>query len=175
MVQSCVGSPAWHLLSTAPYRPVVKVKVQVSVLSHCLPSHGLHGPRNSPGQNTEVGSLSLLQGIFPIQGLNPGLPHYKRILYQLSHQGNPKTLEWVTYPFSRALSNPGVEPGSPGLQADYLPTELSGKLWWIDPFIPRDSFLVLTRNKSTSFKTQLPISANWHRKEAETAPPSRDL
>ena len=46
-------------------------------------------PRNSPGQNTGVGSLSLLQGTFPTQGLNPGLPHCRRILYQLSHQGSP--------------------------------------------------------------------------------------
>ena len=42
---------------------------------------------NSPGQNTGMGSLSLLQGIFPTQGLNPGLPHCRRILYQLSHKG----------------------------------------------------------------------------------------
>ena len=44
-------------------------------------------PWNSPGQNTEVGSYSLLQGIFPTQGSNPGLLHYRQILYQLSHQG----------------------------------------------------------------------------------------
>ena len=50
-------------------------------------------PRNSPGQNTGVGSLSLLQGTFPTQGSNPGLPHYKWILYQLSHEGSPRTLE----------------------------------------------------------------------------------
>ena len=43
-------------------------------------------PWNSPGQNTGVGSLSLLQGIFPTQGSNPGLPHCRRTLYQLSHQ-----------------------------------------------------------------------------------------
>ena len=48
-------------------------------------------PRNSPGQNTGVGSLSLLQGIYPIQGSNPGLPHCRQILYQLSHQGSPKS------------------------------------------------------------------------------------
>ena len=44
---------------------------------------------NSPGQNTRVGSLSLLQGIFPMQGSNPGLLHCRQILYQLSHQGSP--------------------------------------------------------------------------------------
>ena len=44
-----------------------------SVVSESLGSHGLYSPWNSPGQNTEVGSFSLLQGIFPTQGLNPGL------------------------------------------------------------------------------------------------------
>ena len=43
-----------------------------SVVSDCLRSHGLYSPRTSPGQNTGVGSHALLQGIFPIQGLNPG-------------------------------------------------------------------------------------------------------
>ena len=47
-------------------------------------------PRNSPGQNSGVGSLCLLQGIFPTQGSNPGVPHCRRILYQLSHRGSPK-------------------------------------------------------------------------------------
>ena len=46
-------------------------------------------PWNSPGQNTGVGSLALLQGIFPTWGSNPALPHCRRILYQLSHQGSP--------------------------------------------------------------------------------------
>ena len=43
----------------------------------------------SLGQNTGVGSLSLLQGIFSTQGLNPGLPCCRQILYQLSHKGSP--------------------------------------------------------------------------------------
>ena len=63
----------------------------VKVVQLCLTllrAHGLYSPRNSPGQNTGVGSGSLLQGIFPIQGLNPGLPHCRRILYHLSHQGS---------------------------------------------------------------------------------------
>ena len=51
--------------------------------------HGLYSPWNSSGHNTGVGSLSLLQGIFPTQGLNPGLPHCRQILYQLSHKGCP--------------------------------------------------------------------------------------
>ena len=63
-------------------------------------------PWNSPGQNTGVGSLSLLQGIFPTQGSNPGLPHCRWIFYQLSHKGSPKILERVAYPFSRGSSWP---------------------------------------------------------------------
>ena len=49
-----------------------------------------HGPSqwNSPGQNTGVGSLSLLQEIFPTQGLNRGLLHCRWILYQLSYEGS---------------------------------------------------------------------------------------
>ena len=64
----------------------------------------LHSPWNSPGQIPGMGSLSLLQGIFSIQGSNPGLPHSRRILYQLSHKGSPRILEWVAYPFSSRSS-----------------------------------------------------------------------
>ena len=46
---------------------------------------------NSPGKNTRVSSHSLFQGIFPTQGLNPGLLHCRQILYHLSHQGSPHT------------------------------------------------------------------------------------
>ena len=51
------------------------VSESCSVVSDSLQPHGLYSPWNSPGQNTGVGSLSLLQGIFPTQGSNPGLPH----------------------------------------------------------------------------------------------------
>ena len=60
-----------------------------SVVSDSLQPHGLYSWWNSPGQNTGVGSLPLLQGIFPTQGLNPGLPHCRQILYHLSHKGSP--------------------------------------------------------------------------------------
>ena len=58
------------------------------MVSDSLQLHGIYTPWNSPGQNTGVGSLSLLQGSFPTQGSNPGLPHWRQILYQLSHQGS---------------------------------------------------------------------------------------
>ena len=57
-------------------------------------------------ENTGVGSLSLLQRIFPTQELNRGLLHCRRILYQLSHQGSPRILKWVAYPFSSGSSQP---------------------------------------------------------------------
>ena len=74
-----------------------------SVVSDSLRPHGLYSPWNSPDQNTGVTSLSLLQGLFPSQGLNPGDPHFRRILYHLSHKGNPRRPGWVAYPFSREI------------------------------------------------------------------------
>ena len=85
----------------------------MSVISDSLGPHGWYSPWNSPGQNTGVGSLSLLQGIFPIQGLNPGLLHCRWILHQLSHKGSPRILERVAYLFSSRSSDPGIELGSP--------------------------------------------------------------
>ena len=64
-------------------------------MSNSLQPHRLYSPWNSPGQNTGVGSLSLLQGIFPTQGSNRSLLHCRRILYQLSHQGSPTSLRTV--------------------------------------------------------------------------------
>ena len=88
-----------------------------SVVSNSLGPHGLHSPWNSPGQNAGVGSLSLLQGIFPTQGSNPRSPALQVDSLPAEPQGKPK--------------NSGVgslslllEPGSPTLQADSLPTEL---------------------------------------------------
>ena len=56
-------------------------------LNHSPPGSSVQG--DSPDKNTGVGCHALLQGIFPTQGLNPGLPHCRQILYQLSHQGRP--------------------------------------------------------------------------------------
>ena len=57
---------------------------------HDLATKQLYSPWDSPGQNTGVDSLPLLQGIVPTQGSNPGFLHCRRILYQLSHKGSPK-------------------------------------------------------------------------------------
>ena len=81
----------------------------VLCLEHERPSVWLfvtpwNSPCNSPSQNTGVGSRSLLQRIFPTQRSNPGFPHCRWILYQLNHQGSPRILEWVAYPFSSGSS-----------------------------------------------------------------------
>ena len=64
----------------------VTVKVAQLCSPLCDPMDSTDSPWNSPGQNTGVGSLSLLQGIFPTQGSNPGLLPCRQILYQLSHR-----------------------------------------------------------------------------------------
>ena len=90
-----------------------------------LPGSSVHG--NSLGKNTGVGSHALLHGIIPTQVSNTGLLHFRLILYHMSHQGSPRILEWVAYPFSRVSSQQGIKPGSPALQVDSLPAELPGK------------------------------------------------
>ena len=75
------------------------------VMSYSLRPHGGYSPWNSPGQNTGVGSLSCLQGIFTTQTSNPGVPHCRRIL-PAEPQGRPRILEWVAYLFSRGSFQP---------------------------------------------------------------------
>ena len=117
----------WNgLPSPTRFLSMVKAKVAQSCWTLCDP-HGLYRPWNSPGQNNGVSSLSLLQGIFPTQGSNPGLLYCRWILYQLSHEGSPGILEWVAYPFSSGSSRSRNKLGFPALQVDSLPTELSGK------------------------------------------------
>ena len=74
-----------------------------SIVSNSLWFRGLYSPLDSPGQNTGVGSLSLLQSIFPTQGLNPGLPHWRWILYQLSHKGSPWIHKTYTHTYTASL------------------------------------------------------------------------
>ena len=67
--------------------------VSRSIMSYSLWPHGLYTTRllcpwDSPGKNTGMGNHSLLQGIFPTQGSNPGLSCCRQILYCLSHQGS---------------------------------------------------------------------------------------
>ena len=128
-----------------------------SVVSNSLWLQGLYSPWNSPGQNTGIDSISLLQGIFLTRESNRRLLHWRWILYQLSYGGSTKKCvcicdisNYIAYPemlvtiqsieFSRPeywstksfpssgdLPNPGTEPRSSALQAGSLPAELQGK------------------------------------------------
>ena len=71
-------------------------------MDYSPPGSSVH--EDSPGKNTGVRCRALLQGILPTQGSNPGLLHYRQILYHLRHQGSPRILVWVTSPFSRGSS-----------------------------------------------------------------------
>ena len=73
-------------------------------MSDSLQPHGLYSPWKSLDQNIEVGSLSLLQGIFPTQGLNPSLLLCRQILYQLSHKGSSNGLECVINPMTSVIT-----------------------------------------------------------------------
>ena len=73
-----------------------------------------------------MGSLFLLQGIFPSQGSNPGLPHCGRILYQLSHEGSPRVLEWVA---------PLVVEADPGIKLVEQELNRTGLKLVVDPGI----------------------------------------
>ena len=84
-------------------------------------------PRDSPGKNTGVGYHTLLQGISPTQGSNPGLPLCRQTLYCLNHQERPSKLEWVAYPLFRGSSQPRNWTGSPASQTSSFPAELPGK------------------------------------------------
>ena len=97
--------PPLLFFSFVEYKNYTIENKNLSVVFYSLRPHGLYSPWDSPGQNTGMGSYSLLQGNFPTQGTNPGLPHCRWILYQLSHQGSPRILEWVAYHF-RASSQP---------------------------------------------------------------------
>ena len=112
-----------------------------------------NSPWNSPGPNTGVGSRFLFQEIFPSQVLSPGLPDCRQILYQLSHQGSPRILEWVAYPFSSKSSWPRNWTGVSCLAGGFFPSGTTREgiysvniwkcLFWLFTFPPSLSFLEL--------------------------------
>ena len=94
------------------------------VLSESLQPCELYSPWNSPGQNTGVGSLSLLQGIFPTQGSNPDLPHCRQFFTSWATREAQEYWSGQPIPSPVDLPYRGIEPGSPTLLVDSLPTEL---------------------------------------------------
>ena len=96
------------------------------VESNSLGSHQLYSPWNSPGQNTGLGSLSLLQGIFLTQGLNSGLPHCRDSLPAVP-QGKPRNTGESSLSLSRGSSRPRNWTWVSCIAGVSLPTELQGK------------------------------------------------
>ena len=86
-----------------------------SAVCNSLWPHGLYSQWDSPGQNTGVGSRSLLQGIFSTQGLNPESPALQVDSLPASHKGSSRILEWVVYPFSSRSSQPRNWTGVSGI------------------------------------------------------------
>ena len=83
-----------------------------------------YSPWNSPGQDDGVAFI-LLQGIFATQGLNPGLPHRRQILYQLSHKGSPRDANSVP----GLGRSPGEGYGNP-LPYFCLENSMDRRAWW---------------------------------------------
>ena len=155
-----------------------------SVLSDSLWPHGLYSPWNPPGQDTGVGSLSLLQGTFPTQGSNPGLPQCRQILYPLSHQGSPRltpfSLEWRSISLSLicgglcsgdrgpsfilrwASSCPhrGPPSGPPKLWLG-KPSHSGGVFGPWDGSFTLDTFLITCISPSTALGVRRETSSSW--------------
>ena len=89
------GSPRYHprWVPCLPHSGPISVLVAQSCLTLCVPmdcsppGSSVHGILQA--RILEWGCRALLQGIFPTQRLNPGLPHCRKIIYHLSHQGSP--------------------------------------------------------------------------------------
>ena len=110
----------------------MKVKVAQSCPTLCDPMDcTVHGILQARILEWEAHSI-------PNPGIEPRSPALQADLYQLSHKGSPRILEWVAYPFSsrssqpRNQTDPGIKPGSPALQVDSFPEELA----CINPNLP---------------------------------------
>ena len=122
----------YPLLTTIVFVWIIVVKCETcSVVPESLQSHGVYSSLNSPGQNTGVCSCSPLQGIFPAQGLNPGLGYCGQILYQLSHKESPRTLEWVAYLFSSRSSWPRNWTGLSCIVGGFFTSWTTREAFWI--------------------------------------------
>ena len=104
LLRECLLCDYWHeLTDSVPYsKDLVKVKVLITQSCPTLWYHGLSPTRllypwDSPGKNAGAGCHSLLHGIFPTKGSKPDVPHYRQILYHLSHQGSPEIYWGISF------------------------------------------------------------------------------
>ena len=132
-----------------------------SVTSASLLPHWLYSPWNSSGQNTELGNLSLLQGIFPTQGSNPGLLHCRQILYQLSHKETPRVQE------SQSNSSRIVVKTTKGINIGGRSQD-GGGIGRGDHFLSY-KFIERTIDRWTKFTKQLLIASSGHQAPRKAA------
>ena len=123
-----LGGPSIFLsLVEIPGSTIINFEIENhSVVSYSLWPHGLCSPWNSPGHNTGVCSLSLLQGIFPNQKLNLGLLHCRQILYQLSYE---KSNNNFSVQFSRSVMSDSLRPHEPQHARPPCPSPTPGVYW----------------------------------------------
>ena len=118
---SNLGPPVLHA-DSLPVEPQGKPKTDSATPWTNIPGSSVHG--DSSGKNAGVGCHALLQGIFPTQGLNPGLPHCRQtLLSSVVHQdplfmGFFRQEGWngLSFPSPGDLADPEIEPMSPALQ-----------------------------------------------------------
>ena len=153
-----------------------------SVVSDSFRHHVLYSPWNFPGQNAGVGSLSLLQGIFPTQGLNPGLLNCSWILYQLSHKGSPllssaaaaaKSLQSCLTLWDPIDGSPSGSPISGILQArtlEWVAISFSSAWKWKVKVKSLSRFWLLATPWTAAY--QAPLSVGFFRQEYWSGVPS---
>ena len=134
------------------------------VLSDSLWPHGLYSPWNFPGQNTGVGSLSLLQEIFLTEGSNLGLLHCRQILYQLSHKGSPRILDWVTYPFSSGSSRPRNQTGVSFIAGGFFTSWATREApdWLSNSHVNQTCRTILLKELASAYPAKFLIQYIWN-------------
>ena len=129
----------------------------------CNPSgSSVHG--DSPGKNTGVGCHALLQRIFPTQGSNPDLPHCRRILYHPGHQGSPRILEWVDYPFSSGSSWPRNQTGVSCIAGGFFTS-----------WATREALLICIEDNEIHPKAVLRMRPNVYKASSQRGCPGRTM
>ena len=131
-----------------------EVKVAQSCLTLCNPMD-YTVPGILQARILELGSLSLLQGIFPTQGSNPGLLHCRWILYQLSHKESPRTLKWVAFPFFRGSSWPRDRTGVSCIAGRFFTNWATREHLWCHLILQNLSFTESTSSLGGRAGTQL--------------------
>ena len=132
-----------------------------SVVSDSLWPHGLYSPSNSPGQNTGVGSLFLLQKIFPTQKLNWGILHCRWILYQLSYQGSPFNWNIYIYTWILHFMIPKKTSQWHRFSAYHEQTEITSNIWITFSEVYFFLFISLLKQRRNP---QLPTSYTYRHK-----------